>query len=114
MIHLIERLNALHRPRLLIQAARIGASTYRRELHLSRLFDGPVPRAGAALEALMEMEDSLNQDRKDGSAAYCAAEHVDLLIAMMGEGRLMRASLREAQGAIGAQIVPVRSANGAP
>lgn len=92
MKHLLESLNALRRPRLLIQAARIGAATYRRDLHLRRVL-GPegMAHGPAALAMLMEMEAAMNAARNAGGASYCAADHVDLLIAMMGEARLLRA-----------------------
>lgn len=92
MTTLLNQLNEIHRPRLLIQAARIGAATYRRDLHLRRLFEGSsIPLNAEALSRLMDMEQQLNQDRTENAASYCAADHVDLLIAMMGEARLLRA-----------------------
>lgn len=92
MTQLLEQLNEIHRPRLLIQAARIGAATYRRDLHLRRLFEGgSIPLNAEALTRLMDMESQLNEDRMQNAASYCAADHVDLLIAMMGEARLLRA-----------------------
>ncbi|MFK7941137.1 MAG: DUF6477 family protein [Roseovarius sp.] len=92
MTELLTRLNEIHRPRLLIQAARIGAATYRRDLHLRRLFEGGhIPLNAEALSRLMEMEEQLNEDRITNTASYCAADHVDLLIGMMGEARLLRA-----------------------
>lgn len=93
MHRMLDTLNQIHRPRLLIQAARIGAATYRRELHLRRLFSpGCVPRGLNALPRLMELEDEMNRQRKASDAAYSAADHVDLLIALMGEARLLRAA----------------------
>ena len=92
MNELLNTLNKIHRPRLLIQAARIGAATYSRELHLRRLFTpGRIPVNAQALERLMDMEDALNEDRLSNEASYCAVDHVDILIAMMGEARLLRA-----------------------
>lgn len=94
----LTRLNNIHRPRLLIQAARIGAATYRRELHLRRLFEGgTIPLSGEALSRLMEMEEEMNDNRQQNAASYCAADHVDLLIAMMGEARLLRAIYAHAE-----------------
>lgn len=93
MHHLLDTLNRIRRPRLLIQAARIGAATYRRDLHLRRLFGTePVPRGSDALSRLMEWESEMNRSRKHSEAGYSAADHVDLLIAMMGEARLVRSA----------------------
>ncbi len=92
MHELLNHLNNIHRPRLLIQAARIGAATYQRDLHLRRLFpSGRVPVNAEALQRLIEMEQDMNETRQSNDATYCAADHVDLLIALMGEARLMRA-----------------------
>ena len=91
MNHILTMLDQLRRPRLLIQAARIGAVEYRRDLHLRRhLGPGPLPRSGESLMRLIEKEAQLNTKRRDGDAGYSIAEHVEVLIAMMGEARLMR------------------------
>ncbi len=93
MNHILTMLDTLRRPRLLIQAARIGAAEYRRDIHLRRHL-GPrrLPRSGEALMQLMEIEAQLDQRRKAGEATYCATDHVDILIVMMGEARLLRAA----------------------
>ena len=92
MKDLLDSLEKIHRPRLLIQAARIGAATYQRDMHLRRLLHGArVPVNAEALEQVMQMEEQMNQDRRSNVATYCAADHVDLLIAMMGEARLLKA-----------------------
>lgn len=93
MHDILTMLDALRRPRLLIQAARIGAAEYRRSTHLPRhLGHGGLPRSGPALLRLMEMENELNDRRLGHEAAYSATDHVDILIAMMGEARLLRAA----------------------
>lgn len=84
-------LSGLRRPRLLIRAARIGVQGYRRDVHLRRHFGyGPLPRTGSALVQLIEMEAAHDRMRLGGDAAYSHARHVDLLIAMMGEARILR------------------------
>ncbi|MCT4553785.1 MAG: DUF6477 family protein [Pelagimonas sp.] len=84
-------LNDLRRPRLLIRAARIGAQDYRRDAQLHRLLGyGGLPRHGAALMRLMELEGEQNERRKSADAGYSVARHVELLVAMMGEARLLR------------------------
>ncbi len=93
MNHILTMLDQLRRPRLLIQAARIGAAEYRRDIHLRRhLGMGRLPRSGEALVHLIEMETLLNDRRRAGEATYSATDHVDILIAMMGEARLLRAA----------------------
>ena len=77
--------------RLLIRAARIGAQDYRRNPHLHRLLGyGALPRPGAALVRLMEIEADLDEQRAAEDAAYSVSRHVEVLTAMMGEAHLLR------------------------
>lgn len=86
-------LQNLHRPRLLMRAARIGSMEYRRTAHLPRLLGyGAIPKHTAALLKLMEIEDDLNGQRKEGDSAYNLPRHIDVLIAIVGEARMLRAS----------------------
>ena len=83
------RLAALRRPALLVRAARHGQADYRRAQHLPRLLGyGALPAPGAALAALMEMEALHETRRREGDAAWSAAHHVEVLIALMAEARL--------------------------
>ncbi|WP_299350485.1 DUF6477 family protein [uncultured Shimia sp.] len=98
MKDLLSMLNDLRRPRLLIRAARLGVDEYQRELHLRpHLGYGALPRNAAALMQLMEQESVVNDARQQGDAGYSIAHHVDLLIALMGEARLYRASHQTVQ-----------------
>ena len=91
MQDLLTMLNALHRPRLMMRAARIGAQDYRRTIHLPRLLGyGVLPRHDAALLKLIEMEAVLDDQRTDGDASYSLIRHLDVLIAMVGEARVLR------------------------
>ncbi|QIE44399.1 hypothetical protein G5B38_01995 [Pseudohalocynthiibacter aestuariivivens] len=92
MNEIMHTLATLRRPRILIRAARIGAADYRREAHLRRyLGQGRLPRSDAALSDLVEMEAALENQRREDNAGYSASRHVDILIAMMGEARMLRA-----------------------
>ena len=83
------RLKALRRPALLVRAARHGQADYRRAQHLPRLLGyGALPAPGAALAALMEMEETHETRRREDDAAWSAARHVEVLIALMAEARL--------------------------
>lgn len=83
-------LSSLRRPRLLIRAARFGLADYRRERDLARLVGGAqAPSPAPALSALLEQEDRLEQTRRRGEAAYSIARHVEVLIALMSEARLI-------------------------
>ena len=93
MQDILSMLNALHRPRLLMRAARIGAEDYRRTAHLPRLLGyGNLPRHGIALMRLMEIEATLNDQRLADDSAYSLLRHIDVLIAIVGEARVLRAT----------------------
>ena len=80
----------LRRPRLLIQAARHGLPEYSRKRDLSRLarLDG-TPTPEAALTRLIAEEEALEETRRAGEVSYSLARHIDLLIAILAEARLL-------------------------
>lgn len=82
-------LDGLHRPRLLVRAARHGLADYRRDRDLRRLV-GLTPQAGArqTLTRLMQEEARIEATRRAGCASYSPARHVDVLIALIAEARL--------------------------
>ena len=93
MQDIISMLSALHRPRLMMRAARIGAEEYRRNTHLPRLLGyGVLPGHGAALIRLMEIEADLETARKASDASYSLVRHLDILIAMVAEARVLKAA----------------------
>jgi hypothetical protein len=93
MQDILTRIARLNRPRLLSRAARIGASGYRRELHLPRLLEDPrLPRNAEALLKLSEIEAELNTLRVTGAQEYHLPRHVEVLIAIVGESALLRSS----------------------
>ena len=86
-IHMID---SLRRPRLLIQAARHGLPEYSRSRDLKRILrlrETPTPES--ALNALLEDEDALETTRQAGSPGYDLARHIDVLIAILAEARLL-------------------------
>lgn len=94
MLDMLSALNTLRRPCLLIRAARFGLAEYRRSTHLPRVLGiGPLPRSGEALMLLMDLELDIEAQRNKRTAEYSAARHVDVLIAMMGEARIVRAMI---------------------
>ena len=93
MQDILAMIDGLKRPRLLTRAARLGADDYTRETHLQRLLGyGKLPRNGDALVQLMQQETALNDQRRSGDAGYSLVRHLDVLIALVGEARIMRAS----------------------
>jgi len=94
MTDILHRLDGLRRPRLLIRAARIGAEDYRRDIHLPRLLGrGALPRSLTALEQLMTLEADLDGARIAGDASYSVLSHVEMMIAVIGEARFLRATV---------------------
>lgn len=81
----------LRRPRLLIRAARHGIQDYRRDRDLRRLINAATPPTPqAAFARLYDAEEQAEETRRNGDAGYSITRHVDLLIAMLGEARLLR------------------------
>ncbi|UWQ89627.1 hypothetical protein K3727_12430 [Rhodobacteraceae bacterium M382] len=93
MQDILSMLSSLRRPRLLIRAARIGARDYCRTRHLQRLLGyGAIPRPAAALMRLVELEREMDDARRAEEAGYSLTRHLDLLIAMMGEAQVLKAT----------------------
>ena len=93
MLDLQTRIARLKRPPLLARAARFGVDDYRRSIHLRRILETEqLPKHGAALIQLLEREAAMDTLRKERSVHYRPAHHVDVLIAILGEARLMRAT----------------------
>ena len=97
MQDLLGLIAGLNRPRLLVRAARFGVDEYNRSLHLPRLLGaGHLPRNGESIVRQIDMEADLNDRRVGATADYSIARHVAILIALMGEARLLRAMTRSA------------------
>ena len=83
-------LNAMHRPKLLLQAARFGLRDYNRERVLKRLTkSGAAPSPNSALNTLIPVEANLEDARRAGDATYSVSRHVEVLIAVLAEMRLL-------------------------
>lgn len=83
-------LKDLRRPRLLIRAARHGLADYRRDRDLKRLIrTGAMPSSDRALRTLLSEEAEIEGNRQIGSACYSVARHIEVLIALMAEARLI-------------------------
>lgn len=90
MTQFLDRLRTLRRPRLLIRAARHGAVEYSRTRDLRRILHAdPLPGPARSVPRLMDLEAELELQRTSGIAGYSPARHIDVLIALMGEARLL-------------------------
>jgi hypothetical protein len=93
MLDLQTRIATLKRPPMLARAARFGVDDYRRSVHLRRILEtDSLPKHGAALMQLLDREAALDAQRQERSGHYRPAHHVEMLIAILGEARLMRAT----------------------
>lgn len=83
-------LSTLRRPRLLVRAARIGLSDYNRKRDLARLTgQSPRNKTSIIIENLIAQEEHLEDSRRTGDASYRPAQHVEMLVALMAECRLL-------------------------
>lgn len=87
---------ALRRPRLLVRAARFGLVDYNRDRDLKKLMKTPAtPTPSSAVDGLLQEEARLEETRQAGDASYSIAHHVEVLIALMCEMRLLPQGPRE-------------------
>ena len=90
MTDITKLLGALRRPRLLIRAAKFGIADYNRNRDLKRLIHEPaVPSPTRAVNRLMIEEARLEETRQAGDLSYSVSRHVEILIALMAEARLL-------------------------
>lgn len=90
MTDLLSLVSDLRRPRLLIRAARAGLGDYNRTRDLRRLTQAsPAPSPDRAVSLLLAEEERLEESRRQGSAGYSLTRHIEILIAMMAEARLL-------------------------
>lgn len=78
----------LRRPRLLIRAARFGLQDYRRDRDLRRLLSVPASAERNIPELLAE-EERLEHIRQTGDINYPIARHIEVLVALIAEVRLL-------------------------
>ncbi|NCO87464.1 MAG: hypothetical protein GW886_12620 [Rhodobacterales bacterium] len=96
MLDILGLVGSLRRPQLLVRAARFGVDDYSRSATLPRLLHCvAMPRSGPAIMRLLDIEADLNDRRVAQAADYSVARHVEVLIAVMGEARLLRAITRD-------------------
>lgn len=85
----------LRRPRLLIRAARFGVADYRRDRDLKRLINASTrARPEAAIPQLISTEEQMEETRRAGDAGYSVSRHIEVLIALIAEVRLLPRSLQ--------------------
>lgn len=95
MTDIQRSLARLRRPRLLVRAARCGAIDYNRNRDLKRVLKSSyLPSPRASVSHLLDEEARIEEIRKTKDAAYSARRHVDVLIALMAEIKLLPPTVR--------------------
>jgi Family of unknown function (DUF6477) len=90
MPDLIQSISDLRRPKLLIRAAHFGLADYSRTRDLTRLTGlGTVPSPERAVTRLLAEETEADAMRRTGDATYSLRRHVELLVALIAEARLL-------------------------
>ncbi|NOX73085.1 MAG: hypothetical protein GXP03_05530 [Alphaproteobacteria bacterium] len=90
MTDVLSIFNTLRRPRILIRAARIAASEYRRDRDLKRLLRaGKLPNPGKTMPRLLAMEQDIEATRQAGHATYSITKHVEILAALVAEATFL-------------------------
>lgn len=84
-------LAALRRPRILMAAVRFALHDYQRGRMLKRLTPGETA-PDRVLPRLIATEARIEETRQAGDAAYSIAEHIEVLVAMVAESRLLPGS----------------------
>lgn len=93
MLDLKNLVTTLKRPRFLVQTARIGLESYKRERDIPRLI-GPQKSSqiGETIMLLLDEEKEYEAQRKCRAAFYSYAHHIELLTAIMAESSLLQTS----------------------
>ena len=85
-----QMLAEIRRPRLLIRAARFGMTEYNRDRDLKRLLASVGPASPErAVPQLIAEEQKLEATRQAGEAGYSLTRHIEILIALLSELRLL-------------------------
>lgn len=93
----LDRLRDTRRPRLLLRTARLGLADYVRERDLKRILRLPAPPLPgvSSLAVLFDLEETMERLRTspicETGEAWRAARHVEVLIALLAEARLVLA-----------------------
>ena len=89
MINTKSILANLKRPKILVNAARLGMANYDRDADLRFIVKTTkTPNHEVAIEALLTREGELEDNRKNAQASYSVHEHIRVLTALLSEVRL--------------------------
>lgn len=94
----LAQITALRRPRLLIRAARHGLADYSRDRTLARVLTTQQNTTEGVLSDLMKTEAEIEATRTRGDVTYSVSRHLEVLIALMSEARLLVSRPRVTDG----------------
>ncbi|MFN3955562.1 MAG: DUF6477 family protein [Pararhodobacter sp.] len=104
IVSILATIADTHRPRLLLRAARIGTNDYRRETDLRRVLrlPAPPPPGPATVRMLIDLEaqqeDLRTRSGTHPGVSWRPARHVEVMIALMAEARLMAQCIQQPPG----------------
>jgi hypothetical protein len=106
MQDIFTQIKSLKRPALLVRAARFGVDEYRREKHLPRILRcESIPKTAEAILRLLDTEREIQNTKSASANSYDVAKHIEVLIAIMGEARLLHATSKPQIAYAGSQAV---------
>lgn len=93
MEDVLTQISRLKRPTLLVRTARHGIEDYNRVVHLRRILKSEtLPGPAKAILKLMELEAISDRQRLEKRAEYSVAQHVEILVALMCEAKILKAT----------------------
>lgn len=90
MLNIIDILQTLKRPKILVRAARLGLEEYNRDRELRRITKttrNACPQA--VFDRLLAHENYLEDARCNGDASYSIQRHIQVLTAVLAEAKLI-------------------------
>ncbi|MCP5072351.1 MAG: hypothetical protein GY947_03545 [Rhodobacteraceae bacterium] len=83
-----EILENLYRPKILLEAAKLGVSGYNRDSDLPGITPNfKSPGTGSVIKILVQREGQWESARKSGDASYDVSSHIRVMTALLAEAR---------------------------
>jgi hypothetical protein len=90
MVNIIDILQTLKRPKILVRAARLGLAEYNRDRELRRITKTSRNTCQQTVfDRLLAHENRLEYARCNGDASYSIQRHIQVLTAVLAEAKLI-------------------------